>query len=271
MEKIEIINKALAIERVAKRVKDLKITKKQLEDSLIILLEIISESELDPQPKYITSFNVEYDGSLSMTKILSEAGKEKTFANRLITQDISPINTILRLQDIDRTAERAELGKFITEYKQEDNPKGFYLYGSMGIGKSFIAQAMANTLAAKGDTVAFVNVGELVSTIKSKFSSGYDVFLNDLKQVDHLFIDDLGAEPISGWFRDEVLLGILSSRMNNNNSTFITSNFSYEELLRVESRTIGSKYPDKQKATRLMERIKALTKPVFIKGHNRRY
>ncbi|MCP4336785.1 MAG: ATP-binding protein [Mycoplasma sp.] len=273
MDKIKIINEALSIPRVSKRVKTLKISNDQLNDSIIILLDIIQEYNLKEEPKYITSFNLSKNGRLVPTRILSENGKEKKFLNNLITQNITPINTSLRIKDIDQTKERIEVALYLKEYKKDfdKKPKGFYLYGNMGIGKSYISQAMANTLAAKGYSVAFLNIVDLVSTIKSKFSSGYETFINKLKLVDHLFIDDIGAETIVSWFRDEVLLSILSSRMNNNLSTFFTSNYSYEELERYQSRTNGSKYPDKNKSSRLMERIKALTVPISINGKNRRY
>ncbi len=273
MDKINIINTALAIPRIGKRVEELHITKEQLEDALIILLKIIEEFEKEVEPRYITSFNVSSLGKLVPTKILSESGKKDTLSERIITQQISRINTNLRIKDIEQTQERVEVALYLKEYKKEykNNPKGFYLYGGMGIGKSYIAQAMANTLAEKGHTVAFLNIVDMVSAIKSKFSSGYEDFVASLKQVDHLFIDDIGAESVVTWFRDEILMGILSTRMNNKKSTFFTSNYSYDELQQYESRTTGSKYPDKNKSARLMERVKALTNPIKISGKNRRY
>ncbi|NQZ28880.1 MAG: ATP-binding protein [Mycoplasmatales bacterium] len=275
MTKQEIIDKALAIPRVAARVLELKINLEQLESGMIILLEILTEQEQEIEPKYITSFNLAPDGSLVMSKILSERGKKLSINDNIITQTMSPINENISFEDMDQTRERIEFGLFFKKFKQEvaqeTNPKGFFLYGKMGIGKSFIAQAMANTLAKSGHKVAFLNVAELVSIIKSKFKTGYEEFLEDLRTVDYLFLDDIGAETITAWFRDDILLGILSTRMNNKKTTFFTSNYSMEELEKIESRTQGAKYPDKAKSARLMERIKALSISVSIGGPNRRY
>ncbi len=275
MTKKEIINKALSIPRVAKRVSELKINLKQLENGMIVLLEILNEQNLEREPKYITSFNLASDGSLVMTKILSETGKKISVEENIITQTMSPINTNITFEKMEQTRERIEFGMYFKKFKQENKegnkPKGFFLHGEMGIGKSFIAQAMANTLANLGNKVAFLNVAELISIIKSKFKSGYEEFLEKLKTVDYLFLDDIGAETITTWFRDDILLGILSTRMNNKSTTFFTSNYSIEDLEKIESRTQGAKYVDKAKSARLIERIKALSEPVLIGGHNRRY
>ena len=74
---------------------------------------------------------------------------------------------------------------------------------------------------------------------------------------DILLIDDIGAENNSAWARDEVLGTILQYRMDNDLSTFFTSNFTIEELESVLSET--SKGTDEIKARRIIERIKYLT------------
>jgi len=45
-----------------------------------------------------------------------------------------------------------------------------------------------------------------------------------------LILDDIGAESISEWVRDEVLGAILQYRMSENLPTCYTSNFDYELL-----------------------------------------
>lgn len=43
-------------------------------------------------------------------------------------------------------------------------------------------------------------------------------------------LDDLGAETMTAWTRDEILGTIFHYRMAEQLPTFITSNFNYEEL-----------------------------------------
>ena len=39
--------------------------------------------------------------------------------------------------------------------------------------------------------------------------------LDDLKEVDYLVLDDIGAESMSGFVRDDILFNILDYRMEN--------------------------------------------------------
>jgi DNA replication protein DnaC len=72
-----------------------------------------------------------------------------------------------------------------------------YLYGDFGIGKSFFTQAIANYFASKNKTVAYINNNDLASYLKQLFSTGYKKTIDDLKNVDYLFIDDIGSEKNS--------------------------------------------------------------------------
>ena len=86
-----------------------------------------------------------------------------------------------------------------------------------------------------------------------------------LENVDLLLLDDIGAEKVSEWSRDEILGTILQSRMNNYKTTFFTSNYTIDELEdKLSNKT------DKVAAARVVERIKVLTDDIELKGENRR-
>ena len=85
---------------------------------------------------------------------------------------------------------------------------------------------------------------------------------------DILLIDDIGAENNSAWARDEVLGTILQYRMDNNLTTFFTSNFSIDELENVLSET--SKGTEAIKSRRIIERIKYLTIEETLISKNKR-
>lgn len=72
-----------------------------------------------------------------------------------------------------------------------------------------------------------------------------------------LLIDDIGAEAVTPWARDEILSTILQYRMQEQLPTFFTSNLTIKELEEHLSITKGS--VDIVKARRIMERIKQLT------------
>ena len=90
----------------------------------------------------------------------------------------------------------------------------------------------------------------------------------NLKNVDILLIDDIGAENVTAWGRDEILGTILQYRMNNKLSTFFTSNLTLEEL--EVHLSLSKNSEDKVKARRIIERIKELTEDLELVSINRR-
>ena len=77
------------------------------------------------------------------------------------------------------------------------------------------------------------------------------------KKAPLLLIDDIGAENITVWARDEVLGPILQYRMEADLPTFFTSNLSLEELEKHFSTTTSKE--EKINSRRIMERIEYLT------------
>ena len=109
----------------------------------------------------------------------------------------------------------------------------------------------------------------LLRKLKDSFNDNkYENILNEILTCDILLLDDLGAEANSSWSRDEILGNILQTRMDNNLSTFITSNFTLDELENHLTTTKDS--TDKVKARRIIERIKQLTNQIELVSENRR-
>ncbi|MFJ7184433.1 primosomal protein DnaI [Lysinibacillus xylanilyticus] len=148
--------------------------------------------------------------------------------------------------------------------------KGYYLYGKFGVGKSFVLGALANELAAIKIRSVVVFVPEFLREMKNAIG---DNTLNEkidyVKKAPVLMLDDLGAETMTAWTRDEILGTIFHYRMAEQLPTFITSNFNYDEL---EHHLAQSQKGDIEvvKAGRIMERVKALTEPIEMRGKNRR-
>lgn len=165
-----------------------------------------------------------------------------------------------------------QAAEFVATYKNtgELPKKGFYLYGQFGIGKSFVLGAIANELASLKVRSVVVFVPEFLREMKNAIS---DNSLNNkidyVKKAPVLMLDDIGAETMSAWTRDEILGTILHYRMSEELPTFITSNFDYAGL---EHHLAQSQRGDIEvvKAARIMERIKAVTIPIQMDGVNRR-
>ena len=157
---------------------------------------------------------------------------------------------------------------FINEYKKGTNPKGIYLHGSFGSGKTYLISALFNELAKSGTTSVIIHTPELLRSLKDSFSTDYSEKFYLLKHTPLLLLDDIGAEYLTAWGRDEVIEPILQYRMVEGLTTFFTSNFTILEL--EKHFTTVSNSIDKVKARRIIERIKQLSVEVELISKNLR-
>ena len=158
--------------------------------------------------------------------------------------------------------------EFMTEYLKDEKPKGLYLTGSFGSGKTYLIASLFNEMAKKKVKCALIYYPEFLRNLKASFQSNYGEKFDYIKKVPLLLLDDIGAENCSNWSRDEVLGPILQYRMESHLPTFFTSNLTLEELEIALSAT--SSGVDKVKARRIIERIKQLTIPMELVSKNRR-
>ncbi len=158
--------------------------------------------------------------------------------------------------------------EFIDNYDNEEKPKGLYLHGSFGSGKTYLIAALFNEMAKKNIRSALIYYPEFLRSLKSSFQTNYIEQFNYIKKVPLLLLDDIGAENGSAWARDEVLGPILQYRMEEHLPTFFTSNLTIEEL--EMSLAATSTGVDKVKARRIIERIKQLTTNLELISKNRR-
>ncbi len=173
------------------------------------------------------------------------------------------------LESMDVSPERIEIINAIQEYKNSNGEKGIYLYGEFGTGKTYIMMSLAKYLAKKGKKVIFAYYPELVRKAKSSISDGsLEKLIVKLKNIDILFLDDIGGELNSAFIRDEFLGPILQYRMTANLPVFMTSNYGVSELKEHFKETKDESDPIK--AARIIERIDFLMKPILLKGKNYR-
>ncbi|WP_078555450.1 primosomal protein DnaI [Bacillus alkalicellulosilyticus] len=151
-----------------------------------------------------------------------------------------------------------------------ETAQGLYLYGKFGVGKTFIMGAVANELKDRNIETMLVYTPDFFREIRSSLSDGtFNDKLDRVKKARVLILDDVGAETMSAWIRDEVLGVILQHRMLEKLPTLYTSNYALNELEEHLMYSDKGGY-EELKAKRIMERIRHFTIPYFIEGRNRR-
>lgn len=146
--------------------------------------------------------------------------------------------------------------------------KGLYLHGNFGCGKTYLISALFNELAKQNVKSAVVFFPEFLRNLKASFDTDYEEKMEYIKRVPLLLLDDLGAETLTPWARDEILCPILQHRMEAQLPTFITSNF---DIISLEQHlSITKEGVEQVKARRIIERIKQVTIDLEMKSNNMR-
>lgn len=176
---------------------------------------------------------------------------------------------------VNRDPERAEAVEKVFDYiintkKAGLSPRGLYLAGDFGTGKTFLMCYMLYELAKSGYGGAIVYMPDFMEDLKAMFQE--PAKLNEtitlLKDTDLLIFDDIGSENLNPWLRDHVLGSILNYRMNRK-PTFFTSNYSLKSLEQHFSFT-NRDGEEAHKGKRLMNRIEPFVEVIRVNGANQR-
>ncbi|EAG2506503.1 primosomal protein DnaI [Listeria monocytogenes] len=166
-----------------------------------------------------------------------------------------------------------EAYQFLNNYppKSGERVKGLFIHGSFGTGKSYLLGALAKELALKGISTTLVYLPEFMREVKQSISDNtVGEKIQFAKETEVLMLDDIGAESMTAWTRDEVLGAILQFRMQEELPTFFSSNYNMDQL---ENHLMFAQNgtEEKLKARRIMERVRYLSKEVNLEGKNRRF
>ena len=175
----------------------------------------------------------------------------------------------IALDDVARVDTFETLVDFVANYPSPDQ-KGLYIYGDMGVGKSFMLAAMAHELSeTKKVATTIIHYPSFAIDVRNGIKdNSVKEQIDAVKEAEVLVLDDIGAEQFSSWIRDDVLQVILQYRMIEELPTFFTSNYSFADL---EAKLSNGRQGDETwQAKRVMERIRFLAKEIHLKGVNRR-
>ncbi len=194
----------------------------------------------------------------------------------LVTKDLDDNNGVyyldeiffdkkITVNDID-VKSNPQKAVFIKKVLETGKLTNYFLTGSNGIGKTFMSLALANFKFQKtGIKTLYVFWPDFIEKSKN-FKSNNAQTINRVKTAKSLIIDDLGQESISQWSRDDVLNPIIAYRISKNLDTYVTSNYSFEELR--EAYTL--KAIDRKKAKSIMSKLEGLCTLYSIEGSDLR-
>ena len=129
--------------------------------------------------------------------------------------------------------------------------KNLYLYGSPGLGKTFLSACIARVVSEKGRSVVYDTAGNVFARFEARrfarFGEEARQAETDTRRYlicDLLILDDLGSEFTSP-FVQSALYELINTRLREDKHTVISSNLSLEEVgkrysAQVHSRLAGS-------------------------------
>lgn len=205
------------------------------------------------------------------------ADRKRDARRRLQLIDLPARLQNVELSKIDISDERKPvlnlIYAFLKDFKHNPHAKGLYLSGDFGVGKTYLLAGLANYVVTNmNKNVIFLHVPTFIAGLASHFDDNSRTSLQEeirrLSECDLLILDDIGAESLSQWSRDDVLGVILQARMDNVLPTFFSSNLDMEALQSHFEETRNA--TDPVKARRLMQRVRFLATEVVVSGPDRR-
>lgn len=157
----------------------------------------------------------------------------------------SNIKTLLKEENFDTLSHEYHTGDELTQFMEaekaarnlvgnfETEHGNILFIGSVGTGKSFLSNCIANELIKKGYSVIYFSSASLFESISEyRFSKDKYTKENPTKDIytcDLLVIDDLGSELTNSFVSSE-LFTIINERHLRNKSTVISTNLTFKEI-----------------------------------------
>lgn len=158
----------------------------------------------------------------------------------------------------------SEFSRFALDYcrcwrdKYQPNGTGLFIYGDVGVGKTFLASCIANAVAKTyGCSIKALSVTKAINDLFS--TENKSAYIDDLAGVDLLVLDDFGAERRTDYALEQVF-SIVDRRYNTQKPLIITSNLDYKLL----------EQPRDLRLKRIFSRVRGMCIPLEITGQSMR-
>lgn len=268
--------KVLSDVEIIKFIRDNNFTKDDVENNLEKFYQFyISKDTLlniEHRPKLVCE-NKEVNIVYIETEEYRNKVESLKISNRVKVEFIPSRVLTYTFENLSRNREKGilatEIIKVCKNILSKQTTRGVYVYGPTGTGKTYLMGCIYNYFKQNGKEPAILYYPEFIRKIKSKISNNsYDFYIDLIRNEEILIIDDIGAENITEFIRDEVLGPIINHREAEKLPTFFSSNLSIDDLSELLSN--GRTTIDKTKALRIVERIHSLSVSHFLDGENER-
>lgn len=135
--------------------------------------------------------------------------------------------------------------------------RGLLFFGSVGVGKTFIAACIANALIDQCFSCYMTTFQRIYNKSLSTFEK--QSVIDDLKKYDLLIIDDLAAESKTGYMSG-IVFDVIDERIKSGKPLIVTTNLTWNELTKPVNIT------DSRIFSRLFEKCDFIN----VKGKDRR-
>lgn len=125
------------------------------------------------------------------------------------------------------------VGLFKNGKMRRKDPNGIFLFGQVGTGKTYVFSALLKTLIGMGYSAIKTNPITLMREIRHGEweEAPTNRALEKAKNIDFLFLDDLGKDKPTG-YSAKTLFEIINYRLENRLPMLITSNYKVSELVK---------------------------------------
>lgn len=159
----------------------------------------------------------------------------KRFRDLSITDRNAGSNIFSNAQIDKSNSEEREIYQELYKYAEDFgiNKHGYIFAGGVGTGKTFLANCVCNMLDEKGFSVLSFSLGAYFNRIRKNIDEE-ESFISAVKDVDLLFIDDLGSEYINRengkMWAEEKIFRLFDERYRAGKPIIITTNLKVGEL-----------------------------------------
>lgn len=132
-----------------------------------------------------------------------------------------------------------EMRNLAVKYIKEKTIDWFVLLGQSGAGKTMICSAICNELLNQGKEVIYQSWNTFVSEYKHQLRNGNNDLIEKSQIVEVLYLDDLFKGSQSDFDVKNIAYDIINYRYNNRLTTIISSEYTLNELMDIDSAICG--------------------------------